>query len=68
MNLMHHVVISASIWTILIFVSLPLFIQQEEDPKLGHDHGAPKVHHLKAKLFITLLLAIIADLLYFRHY
>ncbi|MDX1916936.1 MAG: DUF1467 family protein [Rickettsiaceae bacterium] len=61
MDILNQIVLIASIWVICLFVSLPLFIEPETNPKQGHCTGSPKTHYLTAKVLITLLLAIIIE-------
>ncbi len=64
MNIMHHLVIIATIWVILLFISLPLFITRDHNPKIGHSTGAPKTHYLSLKLILTLILSVIIAFIY----
>lgn len=45
------------IWWVVIFTILPLGVQRESAPLPGHDHGAPKKHHLPLKILITTVLS-----------
>ena len=50
-------------WWIVIFMVLPLGVQREEAPALGHDHGAPKNANFKYKAKLTTILSLLITFL-----
>ncbi|HEY4163379.1 MAG TPA: DUF1467 family protein [Dongiaceae bacterium] len=57
MPILGHVFVYMVIWWVVLFVVLPWRVQRQENPKSGHDAGAPVNPHLKAKLITTSLIA-----------
>lgn len=55
---MTFILITTMCWMILFFLILPFGIQIEEDIQPGHADSAPKKHYLKAKIIISLILAM----------
>jgi predicted secreted protein len=47
------------VWWVVLFAVLPWGVQRQENPEPGHDPGAPRVTHLKAKLLVTTLITFV---------
>ena len=46
-------------WWLIFFMPLPFAIKRDENPKIGHDPGAPVNPHLKSKALITSVIALV---------
>lgn len=53
------IVLFVVLWTITLFVTLPIGIRQSENPEPGHDPGAPQNPQLGRKLAISAGLAAV---------
>lgn len=47
------------IWSVVIFMVLPVGVQRDENPEQGHSTGAPKNTQLGMKFLATTLISIL---------
>lgn len=51
-------VVFVIIWWMVFLITLPIGVQRNETPEVGHDAGAPKKPHLRLKALVTTAIAI----------
>ena len=54
-----YIVVFTCVWWVIFYMALPFGSKITTSPELGHDNGAPTNPHLKIKIIITTILAII---------
>lgn len=53
MGIVSGIVVFLIIWWLVLFMVLPFGVRREEEPKPGHDPGAPKPLRIGRKMLIT---------------
>jgi predicted secreted protein len=59
MNFVTGVIVYACLWWVIFFMVLPIGVERDPKPQNGNDPGAPVKTHLKKKVLITSLAALI---------
>jgi len=59
MTLVSGIVVFCSVWWIVFFMVLPFGVQHPDEQGVGHDHGAPKHHHIVVKIVITTFITVL---------
>lgn len=65
MNIIIFIVVYIISWWLILFITLPIGIQQDQNPQKGNDSGAPKNAKIKLKITITSIAAFFITFAYF---
>ena len=64
MNIVEGIVVFIMVWWLVLFMVLPFGVRSTQTVQKGNDHGAPQKTHLKIKLIVTTIIALVLTLAY----